>query len=86
MELGGNRGVPFVHCLDIVEEHGKRYPIVEGMMKDNDKVVFVGGYVTKVDWGAVKRNLGVELEALNELLRRVIYGSPLLGSPLEVEG
>jgi len=48
VELDGRRGVPVVYRLDIVEEHGKRNPIVEGVMEDNNKVVFVRGYVTEV--------------------------------------
>lgn len=43
MELGGMWRVAFVHCLDVIEEHGKGDSVVEGMVKDNDKVIFIGG-------------------------------------------
>ena len=88
MELGGKRRFALVHCFDVTEEHGKRDSIVEGMVKDNNKVFFARGrgYVAKVDRGTVKCVLGVELKTTNEILRRVIDGLPLLGSPLEVKG
>ena len=87
MELGGRGSITFVCCLDVSKEHGKRDSIIEGMMKDNDKVVFARGrrYVTKVDWGTMKRVLCVKVKASNEISRRIINGPPLLGSPLEIE-
>ena len=88
MKLGAKRRFAFVRCFDVTEEHGKRDSVVEGMVKDNDKVVFARGrgYVAKVDRGSVICILSVKVKTMNEILRRVIDGLPLLGSPLEVRG
>jgi len=87
MELSSRGRIAFVCCLNVAEEHWKRDSIVESMMKDNDKVVFARGrgYVTKVDWGAMKCVFCVKVEASNEISRRIIDRLPLLGSPLEIE-
>ena len=87
MELGGKWGVAFVHCLDVVKEHGKGDSVVEGMVKNDDKVIFLGGrvYMTKINRGPVKCILGVKVEATNEILCRAIDGLPLLAGPFEVE-
>ena len=85
VELDSRRGVVRVHCLDVIEEHGKRDPVVEGVVKDDNEVVFVRRYVTEVDWGAMKRVLNLEIEATDEFIRRVVDRLPLLRSPLEVE-
>lgn len=86
VELGGRRGVARIHRLNVVEEHWKRDSIVEGVMKDDDKVVSAGGYVAEMDRRAVKCVLGVKLKAMNEILRRILDRFPLLGGPLEVRG
>jgi len=41
--------------------------------------------MTEINWGAMKCVLGVEVQAANKILRRVIDGLPLLRGPLEVE-
>lgn len=41
--------------------------------------------MTKVNRGAVKRILGVEVEVTDEILRCVIDGLPLLAGPFKVE-
>jgi len=55
------------------------------MLKDNDKVVFVGGYMTEINWGAMKCILSVEVQATNKILRRAIDRLSLLGGPLEIK-
>ena len=84
-ELDGDRRVSVVHRFDIVEEHGKGYPVVEGVMKNDNKVVFVRRHVTEVDWGMVKCVLCTKIKTVDEFLRRVVDGFPLLSTPLEVE-
>jgi hypothetical protein len=44
------------------------------------------GYMTKVDWGAVKSVFKAKTEATNEILPRATDSFSLLGGPLEVEG
>jgi hypothetical protein len=85
MELGSERRVAFVHCLNVVKEHGKRHSVVEGMVKDNDEIILVGGDVTKVDWGTMKCVLDIEAEAANETSPPTLDRFPLLCGPLEVE-
>ena len=43
MKLSGGGRITFVHRLDVIEEHGERNPVVECVVKDDDKVVFVRG-------------------------------------------
>ena len=87
MELSGRRRVAFVRCVDVAEERRKRDSIVESVMNNNDKVVLARGrgYMTKVDWGAMKCFLCVKVEASNETSRCIVDGPSLLGSPLEIE-
>ena len=70
--------------LDVAEEDGKRDSVPEGVMKDCNEVIFVGGYETDVDREAAKRIVGVEIWTVNEIFRGATNAVPLL-SPPEVE-
>ena len=62
-------GVACVNCLDEIGEGGEQYFVVDGTVKDDDEVVFIGGYATEVNRTTMSCPLGVGIEATNVIPR-----------------